>query len=115
MTKNYMEFMAKLSDNWELAEKLSNETDPQVLIAAAKELGIEMTEADFEKVPEELSDDELDAVAGGGDVSCACAMGGGGTKDSNDKTCACVLAGAGYAKSSRERCVCGFAGYGYDT
>ena len=64
---------------------------------------------------EELSDDDLDAVAGGGDVSCACAMGGGGTKDNNDKTCACVLAGAGYAKSGRERCVCGFAGYGYDT
>ena len=55
MTKNYMEFMAKLSDNWELAEKLSNETDPQVLIAAAKELGIEMTEADFAEKQEKIS------------------------------------------------------------
>ena len=81
----------------------------------AKELGVALTDEDFEKPTEELSDDELDTVAGGGDVSCACAMGGGGTKDSNDKTCACVLAGAGYSKTSRERCVCGFAGYGYDT
>lgn len=86
------------------------------LLALAKELGIELTEADLAKpAAEELSDDELDAIAGGGDVSCACAMGGGGTKDNNDKTCACVLAGAGYSQSGRERCVCGFAGYGYDT
>ena len=32
----------------------------------------------------------MDAVVGGADVSCACAVGGGGTKDNNDKTCACV-------------------------
>ena len=115
MTKNYMDFLEKLSENRELAEKLSKEPDPKVLIAAAKEFGIELTEADFEKPAEELSDDELDAVAGGSDVSCACAMGGGGTKDANDKTCACVLAGVGYAKDKSERCLCGFAGYGYDT
>ena len=78
-------------------------------------MGFELTAADLERPAEELSDDELDTVAGGGDVSCACAMGGGGTKDSNDKTCACVLAGAGYSTQGRERCVCGFAGYGYDT
>lgn len=65
--------------------------------------------------PRELDDDDMDAVTGGGDVSCACAMGGGGTKDSNDKTCACVMAEAGYSKGGRERCVCGFAGYGCDT
>ena len=42
-------------------------------------------------------------------------MGGGGTKDTNDKTCACVLAGVGYDVNKAERCLCGFAGYGYDT
>jgi putative N6-adenine-specific DNA methylase len=73
------------------------------------------SEEDFEKPVEELSDDDLDTVAGGGDVSCACAMGGGGTKDSNDGTCACVLAGVGYDDTKKERCLCGFAGYGYDT
>ena len=115
MTENMKIFLEKVSEDRELAAKMGSETDVNALIAMAKDLGVELTAKDFEKPAEELSDDELDAVAGGGDVSCACAMGGGGTKDSNDKTCACVLAGAGYSKSGRERCVCGFAGYGYDT
>ena len=83
-------------------------------IDQAKELGIALTAADFEE-SNEISDDDLDAVSGGSDVSCACAMGGGGEKDTNDKTCACVLAGVGYEKDGSERCLCGFAGYGYDT
>ena len=96
--------------------KAASKDNSTNMVGVGAELGFEITEDDLLKKPvEEISDDELDAVAGGGDVSCACALGGGGTKDSNDKTCACVLAGAGYAKSGRERCVCGFAGYGYDT
>ena len=115
MTENMKKFLEKVSENEELIEKV-NAAGKETLINMAKELGIELTDADFEKPSVELSDDELDAVAGGRDISCACAMGGGGTKDSNDKTCACVLAGAGYDKKyNRERCVCGFAGYGYDT
>ena len=115
MSENLKKFLESISDNAELMAKVGQESDPAKLIALAKENGFELTEADFKRPVEEVNDDELDAVAGGGDVSCACAMGGGGTKDSNDKTCACVLAGAGYSKSGRERCVCGFAGYGYDT
>ncbi|MBR4081663.1 MAG: Nif11-like leader peptide family natural product precursor [Clostridia bacterium] len=115
MSENLKKFLELISENRELAEQISAEKDPQAIIAKAAELGVELTEADLAKPAEELSDDELATVAGGGDVSCACAMGGGGTKDGNDKTCACVLAGAGYSKQGRERCVCGFAGYGYDT
>lgn len=115
MTENLKLFMEKVCQNEELVAKVSAETDKGALIALAAEMGVTLTEADFAKPVEEIADDELDAVAGGGDVSCACAMGGGGTKDGNDKTCACVLAGAGYSKTGRERCVCGFAGYGYDT
>lgn len=114
MTENLKKFLEEVSLNKELAEKIGSEKDVNAIIAIAKEMGYTLTEADFAK-NYELSDDDLDSVAGGGDVSCACAMGGGGTKDSNDKTCACVLAGAGYSNSGRERCVCGFAGYGYDT
>ena len=115
MNENLKKFLEKVSEDKALAEKVSAEKDPAALIPLAKEMGIELTEADLKKPVEELSDDELDTVAGGGDVSCACAMGGGGTKDANDKTCACVLAGVGYAKDKSERCLCGFAGYGYDT
>ena len=115
MTENMKRFLEAVSKNEELTAKIGS-MDKDALIALARELGIELTDADLEKpAVQELSDDALDSVAGGGDVSCACAMGGGGTKDSNDKTCACVLAGAGYSKQGRERCVCGFAGYGYDT
>lgn len=116
MTENFKAFLEKVSEGEALAAKVSKETDKNAIIAMAKELGVELTLADFEdKAEAELSDDDLDAVTGGSDVSCACAMGGGGTKDTNDRTCACVLAGVGYDKDGSERCLCGFAGYGYDT
>lgn len=114
MTENMKKFLELVSANEELCAKVGT-AQKEELIAMAKELGVELVDADFEKPAVELADEELDGVAGGGDVSCACAMGGGGTKDGNDKTCACVLAGAGYSKRGSERCVCGFAGYGYDT
>lgn len=115
MTENLKKFLEKVSEDKELSAKIGAESDTKVLIDMAKDFGITLTEKDFEEEPKELSEEELSEVAGGGDVSCACAMGGGGTQDSNDKTCACVIAGAGYSKNGRERCVCGFAGYGYDT
>ncbi len=71
---------------------------------------------------EELSEDELDAVAGGG--SCWCAMGGGGTGDGvepntgiDEKTCACVLGGGGeYVDADGDkkcRCWCVISGDGH--
>ena len=113
-TENMKKFLEAVSKDEALTAKIGAMGMEEIL-ALAKDLGLELTEADLAKpAVQELRDDELDTVAGGGDVSCACAM-GGGTKDNNDKTCACVLAGAGYSTSGRERCVCGFAGYGYDT
>lgn len=80
------------------------------ILALAKEPALTLNEADLEKpAVQELDDDDLDAVAGGGDVSCACAM-GGSTKDNNDKTCACVLAGAGYSTNGCEHALQGLAG-----
>lgn len=116
MSENMKKFLEAVSKDEELTKKVGS-MDMNELLALAKEQGMELSAADFEKPTDQsLDDDDLDVVVGGSsDVSCACAMGGGGVKDSNDKTCACVLAGAGYAKSGRERCVCGFAGCGYDT
>ena len=114
MTKNLLAFLEAASKDEKLIKKIGA-MEKDELIATAKALGLELTEADLEKPAAELSDDELEAVSGGSDVSCVCAMGGGGTKDNNDKTCACVLAGVGYTDEKSERCLCGFAGYGYDT
>ena len=114
MNENLKKFLEEVSKDAALSEKVGGEKDTTKLIELAKELGIALTAADFAE-SNEISDDDLDAVSGGSDVSCACAMGGGGTKDTNDKTCACVLAGVGYDDNHCERCLCGFAGYGYDT
>ena len=122
MTENMKKFLELVSKNEELGKKLC-EADKEAVIAMAKELGIALTNADFAQ-NNELSDDELDAVAGGG-WDCGCFMGGGGTGDGeitfvgetvNQKTCACVLAGAGMATYSdgkdRSRCACALAGTG---
>ena len=78
-------------------------------------MGIQFTDADLENKGE-LSDDELDMVAGGASVDCFCLFGGGGTGDSNDNTCACVVAGFGFPKNSIiDRCVCAVTGFGKDT
>ena len=114
MTENMQKFLELVSKDEALVAKIGAMGKDE-LIALAKELGVALTDADLTRPTQELDDDDLDTVAGGSDVSCACAMGGGGTKDTNDKTCACVLAGVGYEKDGSERCLCGFAGYGYDS
>ena len=113
MTENMKKFLEAVSKNDELIEKV-NKMEKDELVTLAKEMGITLTDADLEKPAEELSDDELDTVVGGSDVDCACAMGGGGTGDDNDKVCACVIAGVGHTDEGSERCLCGFAGWGYD-
>ena len=79
-------------------------------MAMAKELGLELTEADFKQKRAELSDDELEAVSGGS--SCSCPMSGGGKQDGDDDVCACNLTGLGYDIGMNIRCLCQFDGYG---
>ena len=111
MTENMKKFLEAVSQNEELQEKLNGMSKEDIL-AAAKALGIDLTEADFAQNGE-MDDDELDAVAGGGD--CVCVVGGGGTADSNDKTCACVAGGWGERSGGKVRCKCFVGGSGYDT
>lgn len=63
MTENMKKLQDLLSGNEELAKKI-NDMNTSEIIAAAKQLGVALSEADFEKVSE-LADDLLDAVAGG--------------------------------------------------
>ena len=112
MTENMKKFLETVSKDAELCKKVSamNKDD---LLALAKELGLALAEEDLIKPAQELEDDDLDTVAGGGS-DCICFMGGGGTKDHDDKTCACVMAGVGYKKNGDGRCVCAVNGFGDD-
>ena len=104
MNENMKKFLELVSKDENLKQKMQsfNEMEPekaiQAGIALAKELGIELIEADFakEKSDGELSDDELDAVAGG---NCGCFIGGGGdgtnTHNNESYVCGCVLYGEG--------------------
>ncbi len=125
MSDNMKKFLELVSKDENLKQKLQacNDMEPadaiSTSIALAKELGIELGEADFanEKSCGELSDDELDAVAGGGGCGCFAAGGGGGTDENDGNTygCACVMYGqGGDGRLKDENCVCGFAGMGTD-
>lgn len=113
MTENMKKFLETVSGSEDLARKANAMTRGE-LLAFAKELGIELTEADFEAPTGKLSDDELENVAGGGE--CFCAVGGGGTKNGNNDTCGCVLYGMGVYKKDGKvldwRCECLAAGNG---
>ena len=119
MTENLKKFMELASADKTLGERVGS-ADKEMLFIIAKENGIELTEADFAPPLGELSDDELETVAGGGE--CYCALGGGGTKDGAHgyaeqywgglDVCACVVAGFGYYGNGKERCGCAFAGGG---
>lgn len=96
-------------------EALSKDPNATVadIIALAKEHGLEITEADFQAAPEgELSDDELEAVAGGAECYCAIGGGGTGTHSEHNETCACVALGFGTTDAGGLRCSCAAAGYG---
>jgi len=117
MTENMKKFLEAVSTNEEMREKLAKVTEKEEIISRAAELGFELTAADFEQ-NRELSDDELDAVAGGNDGVCVCvAAGGGGGKNGYGNTfgCACVGYGqGGDAKADHFNCFCTLSGAGGD-
>ena len=114
MTENMKKLLELISQNAELAEKL-DAADKQAIIAIAKELGIDLTEADFVQQATELADDELDVVAGG--AKCTCVGAGGGKAGGKDTPCGCVVGGAGEYLAGDDgqkigRCICVMYGEG---
>ena len=107
-----------LQEHPELGDKLKAiATDSQTqmqekMIEILKEYGVVLTAEDFKAPEGELSDDELNAVAGGG--GCGCAVGGGGGGD--ELVCVCVLGGSGSIPGcydpSQGGCICAVAGAG---
>ena len=67
MTENMKRFQELLSGNEELVKKI-NDMSREEIVAAAKQLGIALAETDFMQA-DELSEDDLDAVAGGVAIS----------------------------------------------
>ena len=125
MSENMKKFMELVSKDENLKQKLQsfNDMEPaeaiQAGIALAKELGIELSEADFAKEESdgELNDDELDAVAGGGGCGCFAGGGGGGTDAIDGKIYGCACAGYGQGGDGDGldiNCLCPFVGGGTD-
>ena len=127
MTENMKRFLAKVSGDKALAEKIGKLEKADELIAAAKEIGFELTEAELAQPEDALSEDELTAIHGGneqdwadfnncsganGVQDCFCAAGGGGQRDENGDICACV----GYGQGCRggQKCICPVVGVGMD-
>ena len=92
MTENMKNFLEKVSNDKALTEKASK-LNKAGLIVFARELGFELTEADFEGQEGELEDAELDAVAGGSE--CACVVAGFGSDAEGLCRCACPFGGVG--------------------
>lgn len=114
--KKLLEAMEQNAELKAKIDELDKKPDSAIndYIQLASEYGIELKEEDFKPadMQGEVSDEELDAVAGGDE--CYCAVGGGGTGRSNtERTCACVLFGQGDGKMFCDvRCTCTVGGYG---
>ena len=114
MTDNMKKFLEAVSRNKESIEKLKKAETPEAVIALAAENGFTLTAEDLKPEPTtgEVSDDELNAVAGGKD--CGCFLGGGGEATGKQGVCACVAAGAGMGPNGDAdiRCICPVFGAG---
>lgn len=91
MTENTKKLLEIVSGNKELSAKIGG-MGKEEIPALTREQGVELTEADFVQ-KYELSDDELNAVAGGG--KCICSFGGGGQYSDGSVRCVCVIGGDG--------------------
>ena len=116
MSENLKAFLAKVSADAALVERLKSAKESDDILALAKELGMELTLADIEPESSELSEDELNAVSGGKSGGCFCVLaGGGGGKNGRDDVygCACVAYGQdGDGSRDDFTCFCALGGEG---
>ena len=121
-----MKILELVSGNEVLARRMEEAKSLEELVQLLNENGLDATAEELEAAASpnagvELSEDELDAVAGGD--HCFCVAGGGGEDGEHEdvyhrgtkakeKTCACV--GVGFASSDTDpfRCFCIIIGTG---
>ena len=113
MTENMKKFLELMSTKDKEIKEKAAKMEKDELIAFAADHSLTLTGADFEQPdPEgEISLDEAEAVAGGGE--CYCVAGGGGTGGDDDSFCACVVFGEGMPNDViTDRCECFMYGQG---
>ena len=59
-------FLEKVKADTSLQEKLKAAADADAVVAIAKEAGFSISADDLKKAPQEISDNDLEGVAGGG-------------------------------------------------
>ena len=102
-------------------ERFNAAESPEAVVELLKGKGLDVTAEDLQALAQpagqeavELSDEELEAVAGGDD--CYCVVGGGGTAGGVDRTCGCVIEGLGTFTEKNgkigDRCICVTGGMG---
>lgn len=102
-----------LNRKYEGADLTSEETKMEIgrmLADISARNGLDLAPEDFFQQETELSDDDLDAVAGGG--ACGCVIAGGGSRDDADFQCGCFIGGQGGGRGNENRCICAMAGGG---
>ena len=116
MDENVRAFLKAAEADPELRERMTR-MDAGQLAATAREMGFELTDADFQPPAGELGENDLGNVAGGGFCICPALGGGGGTDDTNGETygCGCVVYGqGGDGRITDVNCCCLIAGAGTD-
>lgn len=88
MTENMKRFLEAVSSDKEMREKVDTAQTKEEIMEIAKRVGAMLTEEDFEeKTGEALSDEELEAVAGGS----MCLLAGG-----SPSGCGCFVVGVAW-------------------
>lgn len=92
MKENAKKFLRAVSADEALKEELGKAIDIKAILKTAKVHGYDLAAEDFENTDmEEISEDELEAVAGGSFCSC----GNSGNGNSHNLNCYCTKAGSG--------------------
>ena len=105
------------SQDEDFGKKLGEAEAPEAIVELLREKGLDVAVEDLQALAQpadqdavELSDDELEAVAGGGE--CGCSVYGGGKAGGKDKSCGCYVYGQGGSKDNPDRCDCYSIGVG---
>ena len=116
MTDNAKKFLAFASKDEALKKELTGAKNVDTVLELAKANGFELKAEDFNsEAMEEISEDEMQAVAGGrtNEVTSSCSCNNVGSGLTWELACSCNKSGNGYNTTNGGwRCGCGYFGLG---